>query len=110
MMQRKISNIVCGKICKNFLLLLDRAEDDGGRAEWDQDRLSGRQEPGIRLQPHQRHSRAHQEYAAHVSASFLVQNSSVVDPDPDGSAALILIGWIRIRIQEDKMATKIEKT
>jgi hypothetical protein len=69
MMQRKISNIVCGiKLQEFFVFVGHRAEDDGGRAEWDQDRFPGRQEPGIRLQPHQRHTRPHQEYAAHVSA------------------------------------------
>jgi hypothetical protein len=70
-MRRKIRNIVCGISCKNLLFLVvvgHRTEDDGGRAEWDQDRVPGRQEPGIRLQPHQRHPRPHQEYAAHVSA------------------------------------------
>ncbi len=96
-MRRKIRNIVCVKNFNN-LLLLNRAEDDGGRAEWDKDRLSGREEPGIRIQPHQRHPRPHQEYAAHVSASFLVQNSSVVNLDPQGSAALILVGFWRIKM------------
>jgi hypothetical protein len=73
MTRRKIRNIVCGKKLQEFIVVVvvvvgHRAEDDGGRAEWDQDRLPGREEPGIRLQPHQRYPRPHQEYAAHVSA------------------------------------------
>ncbi len=95
MMRRKIRNIVLCKNLQEFIVVVvvgHRVEDDGGRAERHQDRLPGRQEPGIRLQPHQRHPRPHQEYAAHVSASFLacqtVQNTSVVDP----GSVLILVG------------------
>jgi hypothetical protein len=34
--------------------------------------------------------------------------SSVVDPDPHGSA-LDLVGWVRIRIQEGKMTHEMNK-